>query len=103
MIDFPPDPVFFRVLGIPIYWHGIAYAVGLAVVYGVVTREARFRGLDETLVGTGMVVVAVAALIGGRLYHVIDQWQLYRDDLLKIVLPPYSGLGAYGGLLTGIV
>ena len=66
MIDFTPDPVFFRILGIPIYWYGIAYAVGLAVVYWVLIREARFRGLDETLVGTGMIVVAVAALIGGR-------------------------------------
>ena len=48
-----------------------------------------------------MIVVAVAAVIGGRLYHVIDQWQLYQNDLLKIVLPPYAGLGVYGGLATG--
>ena len=46
-------------------------------------------------------VVAIAALIGGRLYHVIDQWALYQDDPIKIILPPYSGLGAYGGLDHG--
>ena len=28
----------------------------------------------------------------------MDQWQLYRDDPLRIVLPPYSGLGVYGGI-----
>ena len=50
-----------------------------------------------------MIIVAVAALIGGRLYHVIDQWALYKDDLLKIITPPYSGLGVYGGIATGIV
>jgi len=48
-----------------------------------------------------MIIVAIAALIGGRLYHVIDQWQLYKDDLAKIVLPPDSGLGVYGGIVTG--
>ena len=37
-----------------------------------------------------MIIVAIAALVGGRLYHVIDQWALYQDDLLKIVLPPYT-------------
>src|SRR3954471_21853168 len=103
MIDITPDPVFIRVLGFPVYWYGIAYAVGLAAVYWVLVREARYRGLDETLLGTGMIVIGVAALIGGRLYHVIDQWQLYKDDLLKIVLPPYSGLGVYGGMVTGLI
>ncbi|MES1239934.1 MAG: prolipoprotein diacylglyceryl transferase, partial [Chloroflexota bacterium] len=101
MIDVTPDPVFLRILGFPIYWYGIAYAVGLAAVYWVLMREARHRGLDENLLGTGMIVVAVAALIGGRLYHVIDQWQLYANDPLKIFLPPYSGLGFFGGLITG--
>ena len=46
-----------------------------------------------------MIIVAIAALIGGRLYHVIDQWVLYKDDLIKIFLPPYSGLGVYGGIV----
>ena len=50
-----------------------------------------------------MIIVAVAALIGGRAYHVIDQWALYKDDLLKIVLPPYTGLGVYGGIITGTI
>ena len=50
-----------------------------------------------------MIVVAIAALIGGRLYHVIDQWQLYKDDLSRIVLPPYSGLGVYGGIIAGVI
>jgi phosphatidylglycerol:prolipoprotein diacylglycerol transferase len=50
-----------------------------------------------------MIVVAVVALIGGRLYHVIDQWQLYKDDLAKIILPPYSGLGVYGGIFAGTI
>jgi phosphatidylglycerol:prolipoprotein diacylglycerol transferase len=113
MIDFTPDPVFLRVLGFPIYWYGIAYAVGLAVVYWVVLREARFRGLDESLVGTGMIVVAVAALIGGRLYHVIDQWQLYAAHPITALLPlavqpdgsytfaGFTGLGVPGGIVTG--
>jgi phosphatidylglycerol---prolipoprotein diacylglyceryl transferase len=48
-----------------------------------------------------MIVVAIAALIGGRLYHVIDQWALYQNDPIKIILPPYSGLGVYGGIALG--
>ena len=113
MIDITPDPVFIRLFGFPVYWYGIAYAVGLAAVYWVLVREARFRGLDENLLGTGMVIVAIAALAGGRLYHVIDQWQLYADNPITAILPltvredgsyafsGFSGLGVPGGIITG--
>src|SRR4051794_12409958 len=115
MIDFTPDPVFLRILGFPIYWYGIAYAVGLAATYWVVVREARFRGLDAEKVGTGMIVVAIAALIGGRLYHVIDQWPLYAPHPLTALLPltvkpdgtyafaGFTGLGVPGGIVSGTI
>jgi phosphatidylglycerol:prolipoprotein diacylglycerol transferase len=101
MFDLTPSPIAISIGPFDVHWYGICYAVGLAAVYLVVTRLAVRAGRDPSLVGNGLIVVAIAALIGGRLYHVIDQWQLYRDDLLRIVLPPYSGLGVYGGLATG--
>jgi phosphatidylglycerol:prolipoprotein diacylglycerol transferase len=115
MIDLTPDPVFVRILGFPIYWYGIAYAVGLAAVYWVLIREARHRGLDEDLLATGMIVVAIAALIGGRLYHVIDQWQLYQANPITAILPlsvqadgsysfsGFTGLGVPGGIVLGTI
>lgn len=102
-ITFTPDPIAFQVGSLPVYWYGVAYMLGLAATYLVVTREARRRGLDHTLVDNGIIVVAVAALAGGRAYHVIDRWDLYQDNLLSIVLPPYTGLGVYGGILTGTI
>jgi phosphatidylglycerol---prolipoprotein diacylglyceryl transferase len=113
MIDITPDPIFLRLFGFPIYWYGIAYAVGLAAVYVVVTREARFRGLDESIIGTGMIVIAIAALVGGRVYHLIDQWHLYQNDPITAILPivrqpgggyafaGFTGLGVPGGIITG--
>jgi phosphatidylglycerol---prolipoprotein diacylglyceryl transferase len=103
MIDFTPSSVAIQIGPLPVYWYGVAYAVGLAAAYAVMVRQAVRYGQDPSIVGNGLIVVAVAALIGGRLYHVIDQWVLYKDDLLKIVLPPYSGLGVYGGLITGTI
>jgi phosphatidylglycerol:prolipoprotein diacylglycerol transferase len=101
MFDVPPDPIAFHLGPVAIGWYGLCYAIGLAVAYLVLVRLARMAGEDPDVVGNGIIIVAVAALIGGRLYHVIDQWQLYKDDPLKIILPPYSGLGVYGGIITG--
>jgi phosphatidylglycerol:prolipoprotein diacylglycerol transferase len=103
MIDWTPNSILLQIGPFSLFWYGIAYAVGLALAYWVMTRQARAFGENAALIGNGLIIVAIAALIGGRLYHVIDQWQLYQDDLLKIVLPPYSGLGIFGGFVTGTI
>jgi prolipoprotein diacylglyceryl transferase len=103
MITITPDPIAVHLGPVPVYWYGVCYASGLAATYVVITREARRRGLDARLVDNGIIIVGIAALIGGRLYHVIDQWQLYKDDPLKIVQPPYTGLGVYGGIFLGTI
>jgi phosphatidylglycerol:prolipoprotein diacylglycerol transferase len=103
MIDFTPPSIAFQVGPIPVYFYGICYALGLMLTYVVIRRGVRARGLDENLFANGMIIVAIAALIGGRAYHVIDQWQLYKDDLTRIVLPPYAGLGVYGGIFGGMI
>jgi phosphatidylglycerol:prolipoprotein diacylglycerol transferase len=103
MFDVPPDPIAFELGPLSIGWYGLMYAVGLAVAYLLLVRLARLAGEDPDVVGNGIIIVAVAALIGGRLYHVIDQWELYADDPVTIFLPPYSGLGVYGGIVTGFL
>ena len=115
MIDLTPDPIAIQLGPLPVYWYGICYALGLLAAYQVMLLEARRRGLDTEIIINGLIIVAVAALIGGRLYHVIDQWSLYKDDPVTILLPirrvpeggyafaGFSGLGVYGGLLTGTI
>jgi phosphatidylglycerol:prolipoprotein diacylglycerol transferase len=104
MIDLTPSPIAVQIGPLPVYWYGLGYALGLALAYIIMTREARRRGHDADLIANGLIVVAVAALAGGRIYHVIDQWQnLYAADPLRVILPPYTGLGVYGGLITGTI
>lgn len=84
-------------------WYGIGYVIAVSVLLLVAQREAPRHGVDPKLVMSGLVVVAICALIGARLYHVIDQWAYYSQNLSAIVLPPYSGLALYGGVAGGIV
>jgi phosphatidylglycerol:prolipoprotein diacylglycerol transferase len=103
MLDFTPDPIAFTLGPLPVYWYGIGYAVGLAAAYLVMSWLAKRAGEDQDILGNGLIIVAVAALVGGRAYHVIDQWSLYKDEPINIFLPPYSGLGVYGGIITGTI
>jgi len=111
MLNFTPDEVAVQIGPIAVYWYGILYAVGLAAVYLLLTRLAVRAGRNPDHVGNGMIIVAIAAVIGGRLYHVIDQWALYQDNPASIFLPftteggfrwtGVAGLGVYGGIATG--
>ena len=84
-------------------FYGVSFIVAVVVMILVSQSEARRKGIDPGLVSSAIIVVAVFAIIGARLYHVIDDWHLYADDPLRAVLPPYSGLGLYGGILGAMV
>src|SRR5512142_1024659 len=106
MIDFTPNPVAFAYGSFEVRWYGIAYVLTIIAAAWLAYRLAAKRGERTDVIADGLIVIAVAALIGGRAYHVIDQWSTgldYKDHLLNIFLPPYSGLGIYGGLVTGLI
>jgi phosphatidylglycerol:prolipoprotein diacylglycerol transferase len=103
MIDFTPNPIALALGPLEIRWYGIGYVAAIVAGTWLATREARRRGERDDVIIDGVIFLAIAALIGGRAYHVIDQWAYYRDHLAQIFLPPYSGLGIYGGLFTGML
>jgi phosphatidylglycerol:prolipoprotein diacylglycerol transferase len=103
MIDFTPNPIALAIGSIEIRWYGIGYVAAILAGTWLTFRLARERGEPTERIIDGLIILAIAALIGGRAYHVIDQWAYYKDHLAQIVLPPYSGLGIYGGLLTGML
>jgi prolipoprotein diacylglyceryl transferase len=103
MIDFTPNPIALALGPFEIRWYGIGYVAAIVAGTWLATREARRRGERADVIIDGVVFLAIAALIGGRAYHIIDQWAYYRDHLAQIILPPYSGLGIYGGLFTGML
>jgi phosphatidylglycerol---prolipoprotein diacylglyceryl transferase len=84
-------------------FYGLTYVLAVVVLLWVSGKEAARRGIDPKLVNGALVTVAICALIGARLYHVIDQWAYYSADPVSVVLPPYSGLGLYGGIAGAIV
>lgn len=102
MIDVTPSPTAFQLGPVAVAWYGIGYALAITGGTWVAQRAGARAGLDPRVAIDGLLYAVVFGLIGARLYHVIDQWQLYANDLARIVLPPYSGLGVYGGIAGGI-
>jgi phosphatidylglycerol:prolipoprotein diacylglycerol transferase len=84
-------------------FYGIGFVLAIAVMILVSRSEAKRRGIDPSVVTSAVIVVAIFSLVGARLYHVIGEWPTYEDDPLRAVLPPYAGLGLYGGIIGAAI
>lgn len=103
LLPSPASNIFLHLGPIDIPWYGVGYAVALGFGAWLTMRLARRRGLDPNAVTDALLLVVVCGLIGARLYHVIDQWRVYQSNPISAILPPYSGLALYGGVLGGVV
>ena len=82
---------------------------GLMIALGVVAAVWMFgRRLEQRQIGTAddasaiAVWAVLAGVIGARLYHVVTDYDLFRNDWGKIPAIWEGGLGIPGGLLLGI-
>ena len=106
LINVTPDPVLIQLGPIAVTWYGIGYVLAIGVLLYIAQQEAERRGVERAHIWNAFLIVFVLALAGGRLYHVIDQWdQIYRLDPLSAILPirpggaiGFSGLGVFGGI-----
>jgi phosphatidylglycerol:prolipoprotein diacylglycerol transferase len=77
-------------------FHLYGLFIGLAVVAGYSVAEkidSRVNKVAPWVLGLGFV--------GARLYHVIDMWGYYSQNLGQIVAVWNGGLGIWGGIVGG--
>ncbi len=89
----------FGPFGLSLY--GAAILTG--VIGGIILSylEARRRGENTQHILNLPLVILPAGIIGARLYHVIDQWDFYRQHPLQII--GGAGLGIFGALAGGAI
>jgi phosphatidylglycerol:prolipoprotein diacylglycerol transferase len=103
------DPVFDLTLGpihIPIHWYGLAYVLGITIGLWAILRYAKRLGLSEDLVYKVFWWAALAGLLGGRLYFVIQQPNLVDDYLkhpINIIAVWQGGMAFFGAVFLGML
>ena len=82
-----------------VQFYGLIIAIGLilAAVYGL--RRAKQFGLKQDDVLDGVLWIVPVAVICARLYYVIFQWDIYKDDPISILYIWKGGLAIYGGVI----
>lgn len=101
------DPVMFHLGPLALSWYGLIVAIAIVVGVAVALREARRKGLATAEIESLAMWVVLGAIVGARVLHVIDRWDLYAEDPMHALAIWNGGLAilgaVLGGTLTGIV
>src|SRR5580698_6723612 len=98
------DPVL-NIGPIPIHWYGVMYAVAFLAAYQFgVLPYAKWRGLPKSVAEKICVWTIIFGLLGGRLYYVVQQPDLWQDYVLKpinIIAFWQGGMAFFGAIIVG--
>lgn len=89
---------------ITIRWYGLMFAIGFWIGYNIVAKIFKNDGAPDSWVGTLLIYVAVATIVGARLGHVFFyQWDYYSAHPWKILATWEGGLASHGGAIGIII
>lgn len=95
------DPVLFRLGPLALSWYGIAVAAGIFAGVWLAFRLARPLGIPGSELERVATWVVVVGLVGGRMLHVIDRWELYAAAPIHVIAIWNGGLAIAGAVLGG--
>ena len=88
-------------------FHLYGFFIGLGIVVGILVVEKirkKFPAARYQIpVNYLLPWVVIFGLVGARLYHVVDYWQYYSENLLKVFYLWQGGMGIYGAVVGGFV
>ena len=96
-------PGTYSIFGFTLYWYGTIIALGflLAVIY--VTKRSKQFGLTQDNIIDMLICAVPSAVIGARLYYVIFNFSLYKDNLWNIFKIRDGGLAIYGAIIFAVL
>ncbi|MCI8816966.1 MAG: prolipoprotein diacylglyceryl transferase [Angelakisella sp.] len=102
-LSFEVSRVAFSIGSYNIYWYGITFALGFLVGMYYFHLRARSLGIHPYDGLDVLLWAVIGGVVGARAYFVIFQWEMYRDNLLKIFAFREGGLAIYGGVIGAVV
>jgi phosphatidylglycerol:prolipoprotein diacylglycerol transferase len=98
-----PSAIAFSIGSFELHWYGIMLGLGALAGYYLSIWLAKQRRLKIDHVTNVILWLIPAGLIGGRLYHVANEWAFYRLHANEIFSIWNGGLGIHGAIIAGII
>jgi len=95
--------VMFSIGSINIYWYSALILTAVILGSYLALNYAKKTNVGQTFMVDLIFLVIPASIIGARLYYVIFNFKLYKNNLLDIFKIWEGGLAIYGAIIAGII
>ena len=103
MIHIGMNPTMFEIGGLILTWHGFFAFIAVVVGVFLVARWASKEGIVTDVVYSTATWAIIGGIVGARMVHVIDRWDLYKDNPVEILFIWIGGIALFGAILGGFV
>lgn len=83
------------------FFHVYGFLISLGILAGLWVAERFKKELSFSLLDP-LFWVLIGGIIGARIYHLIDYWSYYAQNLIEVFYLWQGGLGIFGGIIGGI-
>ena len=97
------NPEMFSIGNISIRWYSVLILVGMIVAVVLAEKEAKKFSFEKDFIFDLAFWVIIIGVIGARLYYVIFNFNLYKNNLLDIFKIWQGGLAIHGGIIAGLI
>jgi phosphatidylglycerol:prolipoprotein diacylglycerol transferase len=97
------DPVVFHAGPFMLSWYNLFFMLAVLAGGWLGLREARRKGIDTEKMQALVVWGLLGGIVGARLFHVVDRWDLYAGEPVRALYVWEGGLAVYGGLIGGVL
>lgn len=94
-------PKGFTIFGFEIALYGVIICAGVIAGILMAAHQAKLTGQDPDMYWDFAIYAVIISIIGARIYYVIFEWDMYKDNLLSIFNIRQGGLAIYGGVIGG--
>lgn len=102
MINYNPIPVLFELGSLKIYSWGLMFAIAFLIAFFFILREFKKKKIPSIHAYNIGLLVLIGALVGSRLFYVVENLSYYLAKPLEILAFWQGGMTSYGGLIFGI-
>ena len=97
------DPNIFQAGNFILTWHGFFSFVAVVISVILVARWARSEDIEPDVVYATAIWAIIGGILGARVIHVIDRWDIYSSNPAEILAIWSGGIALFGAIIGGLL